>query len=241
MGVHATPPKAIRTILLEAMRTGIFADASHLPPETELAAALGISRTQLRDALAALEQEGFITRRHGIGTLINRHVVNVPVRMDIEEELLDMIRSSGYQPGLAFVHSRDTVPDPEMLRRITLPPDTPLLRVDRLYTADGRPAIYCVDMLDKSIIQKPYTQADLEQPIFHFLQNICGLSAYMDLTDLRPVIADESLARLLSIPTGSPLLQMYEVDYDISGKLVFCSLQYFVDGFFNHTVLRKKL
>lgn len=223
------------------MRTGPYADAAHLPPETELALTLGISRTQLRDALAVLEQEGFITRRHGIGTLINRHVLKVPARMDIEEELLDMIRSSGHEPGLAYVHTRDTRPDEEMLRRVSLPPDTPILRIDRLYTANGRPAIFCVDMVEKSVIQKSYTQADLEQPIFHFLTEICDLSAYMDLTDLRPVIADESLSRLLDVPPGSPLLQMYEVDYDISGKLVFCSQQYFVDGFFSHTVLRKKL
>lgn len=238
---QTAPQKTIRTQLLEAMRTGPYADAAHLPPETELALTLGISRTQLRDALAVLEQEGFITRRHGVGTLINRHVLKVPVRMDIEEELLDMIRSSGYDAALAYVHTRDTVPDADMLQRVDLPPDTPILRIDRLYTANGRPAIFCVDLIDKSIIRTNYTQQDLEKPIFHFLQHVCGISAYMDLTDLRPVIADESLARLLDVPTGAPLLQMYEVDYDISGELAFCSLQYFVDGYFNHTVLRKKL
>ena len=241
MSSQTAPQKTIRTTLLEAMRTGPYADTAHLPPETELAQTLGISRTQLRDALAVLEQEGFITRRHGVGTLINRHVLKVPVRMDIEEELLDMIRSSGYEAALAYVHTRDTVPDEEMLQRVDLSPDAPILRIDRLYTADGRPAIYCVDFIDKSIIQTSYTQRDLEQPIFHFLQEICGVSAYMDLTDLRPVVADESLSRLLNIPVGSPLLRMYEVDYDVSGRLAFCSLQYFADGFFNHTVLRKKL
>ena len=104
MSSQTAPQKTIRTTLLEAMRTGPYADTAHLPPETELAQTLGISRTQLRDALAVLEQEGFITRRHGVGTLINRHVLKVPVRMDIEEELLDMIRSSGYEAALAYVH-----------------------------------------------------------------------------------------------------------------------------------------
>ena len=84
LGVQSNHTKAIRTTLINAMRTGPYAEADHLPPETELSAAMGISRTQLRDALAVLEQEGFITRRHSIGTLINRHVLEVPVRMDIE-------------------------------------------------------------------------------------------------------------------------------------------------------------
>ena len=54
MSSQTAPQKTIRTILLEAMRTGPYADAAHLPPETELAQALGISRTQLRDTLAVL-------------------------------------------------------------------------------------------------------------------------------------------------------------------------------------------
>ena len=240
---HQTAPqKTIRTILLDAMRTGPYANAAHLPPETNLAAALGISRTQLRDALAVLEQEGFITRRHGVGTLINRHVLDVPVRMDIEVELLEMIRSCGYEADLAFVRTVDnTSPDEEIARRLGISPDTPVLRVDRLCTANGRPAIYCVDVIEKSLIQTPYTQEDLDQPIFHFLQEVCGIHAYMDLTNLSPVLANEELSKLLEVPVGSPLLCRCESDYDVTGKLVFRSVQYFVDGFFHHTVLRKKL
>ena len=34
---------------------------------------------------------------------------------------------------------------------------------------------------------------------------------------------------------------MEEVDFDIDGKPVFCSAEYFADGIFRHTVLRKKL
>ena len=40
---------------------------------------------------------------------------------------------------------------------------------------------------------------------------------------------------------GTPLLNMEEVDYDIDGRPVLCSSEYFVDGIFRHTVMRKKL
>ena len=241
MGTASFQPKAICTDLIQAMRDGPYATAEHLPPETELSQALGISRTQLRDILAVLEQEGYITRRHGVGTIINRHVVNVPVRMDIETEFLDMIRQSGYEPGLAFAHIREFPAGEEIARHLALTPDTPVLCIDRLCTADGRPAIYCEDIVARSLVKREYTSEDLRQPIFRFLSDFCALSPYMDLTDLKPVAADERLAELFQIPLGSPLLCMREVDYDISGVPVFFSLQYFADGFFQHTVLRKKL
>ena len=241
MSVTQVSPKAIRAELIRAMRDGPYASADHLPPETELSQTLGISRTQLRDILAVLEQEGYITRRHGIGTIINRHVVNIPVRMDIETEFLDMILLSGHQPALAFVHIREYPANEEIAQSLNLTPGTPVVCIDRLCTADGQPAIYCEDIIAKSRIRKAYVPENLQRPIFDFLRDFCSLSPYMDLTDLRPVAADEKLAGLFRLPLGTPLLCMREVDYDISGAPIFYSMQHFADGIFRHTVMRKKL
>ena len=89
--------------LLQEMKTGQYADCDRLPRETELAEHLGISRTRLRDTLAQLEREGVITRRHGVGTIINRHVLQVKNRMDMEFEFLDIIRNNGYEPAISKV------------------------------------------------------------------------------------------------------------------------------------------
>ncbi len=107
MSSQPAQSRTIRAQLLSDMREGIYADAQRLPRESVLAEKLGISRTQLRDILASLEREGFITRRHGVGTVINRHVLNAYTRMDIEIEFLDMIRQSGYQAAVASVHVSD--------------------------------------------------------------------------------------------------------------------------------------
>lgn len=233
--------KTIRSQLLADMKDGAYASCERLPRESVLAEKLGISRTQLRDILASLEREGFITRRHGVGTIINRHVLNVQTRMDIEVEFLDMIRQSGHEPAVAFVRVSDGTADAQVAAQLRIPEDTPIIRIARLCTADGRPAIYCEDVVEKAKLQRPYTAEELRQPIFDFLQNVCGISSYLDLTDLRPVAADAALADIFQVPQGTPLLNMDEVDYDIEGAPVFASNEYFADGIFHHTVLRKKL
>ena len=111
MSGQPTQTKTIRSQLLADMKDGPYAACERLPRESVLAEKLGISRTQLRDILASLEREGFITRRHGVGTIINRHVLNVQTRMDIEVEFLDMIRQSGHEPAVAFVRVADGTAD----------------------------------------------------------------------------------------------------------------------------------
>ena len=241
MHAHPDPTRTIRTQLLSDMRDGIYASVSRLPRESALAEKLGISRTQLRDILASLEREGFITRRHGVGTIINRHVLEAQTRMDIEVEFLDMIRQSGYTPAVAYVRASGGWADDHAARQLRLTEGDPVLRVTRLCTADGRPAIYCEDIIPRALIREDFTLEDLRQPIFHFLQTFCGVSPYLDLTDLRPVTADDALSEVFGVAPGSPLLFMDEVDYDIDGRPVFCSREYFADGFFRHTVMRKKL
>ena len=241
MSSQPAQSRTIRAQLLAAMRDGEYAKSERLPRESVLAEKLGISRTQLRDILASLEREGFITRRHGVGTIINRHVLNAHTRMDIEVEFLDMIRQSGFTPAVASVQVSESTADARIAAHLHIPEGAPVIRVCRLCTADGRPAIYCEDVIDKSLAHGNYTIKDLKQPIFYFLQTFCGVNPYLDLTDLKPVVADAALSEILQVPVGAPLLYMDEVDFDIEGRPVFCSSEYFVDGIFRHTVMRKKL
>jgi GntR family transcriptional repressor for pyruvate dehydrogenase complex len=53
--------------LATAIRLGVFTDGEQLPPERELADRLGVSRSTLREAIAALRDSGLVTTRRGRG------------------------------------------------------------------------------------------------------------------------------------------------------------------------------
>lgn len=164
MSQNPRQSKSIRAQLLTAMQVGEYAHCDRLPRESVLSEMLGISRTQLRDILASLDREGFITRRHGVGTIINRHVLGAPARMDIEVEFLDMIRQSGHTPGVAFVRAADDKADSKVAAQLGIPTGTPILRISRLCTADGRPAIYCEDVVEKAKLQRPIQRRSCASP-----------------------------------------------------------------------------
>src|SRR5699024_9664297 len=58
--------------LATAVRLGIYAKGSMLPPERELAAAMEVSRASLREAIAALREAGLLqtVRGRGGGTMV---------------------------------------------------------------------------------------------------------------------------------------------------------------------------
>lgn len=59
--------------LATAIRLGVYADGTALPPERELAARLEVSRATLREAIAALRTAGLVrtTRGRGGGTIVD--------------------------------------------------------------------------------------------------------------------------------------------------------------------------
>ena len=50
--------------------------------------------------------------------MINRHVLEVPNRMDIETEFLDIIRQMGHEPSVSFIDVTEDVADENSARKL---------------------------------------------------------------------------------------------------------------------------
>lgn len=228
--------------LLQEIRSGRYSGEKKLPPEVTLARELGVSRNLLRDCLTILEREGFISRKHGVGTVINKHVLKVKTRMDLEKEFLEMVADAGYEAQIAFVEIHTISCPAALADRLELTEGEPVFEVKRLITADGRAAIYCIDYIGKRHIKKKdYDEAELKKPIFWFLENACGAYVAMDLTEVSAVAADEGLAGVLGLSQGDPVLFMDETGYDFYGSPVLVSKEYYVNGILKHMVMRRKM
>ncbi|MFF5144830.1 FadR/GntR family transcriptional regulator [Streptomyces sp. NPDC013157] len=74
MAVESIPRRTVVDLLEARLRedilSGTHGPGSLLPPERELAAGYGVTRTTLKHALTRLEQAGLLSTRHGIGTRV---------------------------------------------------------------------------------------------------------------------------------------------------------------------------
>lgn len=226
--------------LIEEMRNGRYKELVKLPSEVVLAREMLISRTQLRDSLSLLESRGFISRRRGFGTLINRHVLALGVRADIETEFRKIIIEIGMEPGTAFTRVQELFSNETISCKLRIRLGSPVYRIDRLVTADGREVIYCEDYLAHQRIKRfDYNDDDLAKPVFDFLEQFCDEQVYMDITRMKPVVADDQLASLLKVPIGDPLMCLDEVAYNFEGKPLIWSMEYYIADIAEHILLRR--
>jgi GntR family transcriptional regulator len=126
--------RALREIL-EAL-VAELPPGSALPSERELAERFELARMTVRGEIERLTAEGLIYRLHGRGTFVAEPRVAQAVAFSSFTE--DM-RARGMTPGSTVRSQEPTEADGFLAGALALAPGTPLLLLDRIRTADGRP------------------------------------------------------------------------------------------------------
>ncbi|MDX2201542.1 MAG: FadR/GntR family transcriptional regulator [Hyphomicrobiaceae bacterium] len=76
------------------IHAGILAAGDRLPTEQELMQAMGVSRTVVREAVAALKAEGLVVTRQGSGAFVAADTSRIAFRIDrLSEDAIDTVLS----------------------------------------------------------------------------------------------------------------------------------------------------
>jgi GntR family transcriptional regulator len=231
----------VKRAIMQLIKHSASQNLNRLPPEAELAVILGVSRTVIRDVLADLESKGFISRRRGIGTIINTHVLEAGARLDIDQEILEVLAQKGYKPSVGNIHFEKISADENIAARLKVDPGEEILQVESVINADGLPAVHITDMLPLRIIQVSYEVQDFERSIFDFMKEKCSEQIESDLSHVKPVNANAKLAEIFQVEIGRALLFLDEVGYTASNVPVLLSQEYFHPAIFDFSVFRRKL
>lgn len=228
-----------------AIEDGIYKPAQQLPSEAELARKFGVSRTTLRQGITLLEQEGIITRRHGLGTFIASKGSILRNNINSNFGVTDLIEASGWHPGTRNLRGREEIADAHTLELLALPPGSKVIIVDRTRTADDRPVVFTTDILPKSLFVEygidPAKAVDFvksNESLYRTLENI-GVIIHHGVAELRPMLVTREFATELEVAEGELLLHIEQVDYTSQGEAVLLSHEYHVANAFSVSVYRK--
>ena len=230
----------VSALLMKELKAGIFSQSDKLPSEMELAQRLGVSRTVIRDSLSDIEREGFVERVRGIGTVINREVVNMHSRLDLKIEYNQLISESGHCPNVDGVHFCIQPAGASVGERLAISPEDTVVVCKKRILADQQPVVYSIDYLSLALFAGIDPQEiNWAEPIFDILERYCGLMILTDVTEICPVIGSSEIRRLLDCPQDKALLQMEELSYSKPSRPILYSQAFYTD-FFRFRILRKK-
>src|SRR5271165_2007260 len=99
MPIQVIEPRRLYLQIADQVRSlitaGEFPPGSRLPAERELAKRLGVSRPSLREALIALEVEGYVDVRPGLGIMVTKPNSATPNGLG-DEGPLEILRARSF-------------------------------------------------------------------------------------------------------------------------------------------------
>lgn len=217
------------------IRAGEWRPGERIPSEPELARQETVSRSSMRAAITMLEEEGYVSRRHGSGTYVT-HRPALPNELGRNFGVSRMIASEGLEPG-TVEESLGTEPAPRAVAEILgIEEGERVSALRRVRTADGRRV---VDVTDWCRVEH-LAPEDLPTvgSIYAALAER-GLAVDHGVAHLTPRNADGEVAERLGVPSGTLLLTIDQVDRTADGIAVLVSREHHLADAFTFTLLRR--
>jgi GntR family transcriptional regulator len=225
---------------------GKLAPESQLPNEPDLSILLNVSRSTIRSALTILEQGGFVHRRWGVGTFVAKDPPSYKF-LNMNSGVTQLIRSSGAEAGSIELHTLLRPAKERIATLLGVEPETPLVVIERVRTANQRRVVFSIDYLPFSLFQSQKREYSLEeigeflsekQSMYDFLHNQLGIDIHHGIAWIQPVTAESYLSEKLQIAHKSSLLHVEQVDFVANGDPIALSDEYYVADAFVFSVYR---
>jgi GntR family transcriptional regulator len=205
--------------LAAAITSTRVAEGDRLPPESDLATALGVSRMTLRQALGALESRGLVVRRRGRtgGTFASRP--RIECDLTGLPGFTEQMRRAQVKAGARVVRAETVTAPPEVARALDLPRDGLAHLVVRVRLADRQPLA-----LEETYLPAAQFPGLLERrltgSLYSLMRRSYDLAPQEAVEFLEPVVADDEQAALLGTEPGSALMLVTRTAFTAHGRPV---------------------
>lgn len=161
--------------------------AHRFPTDRELVEEYGLSRHTVRDAVRRLHAEGRLERHRGRGTFVRATPIEQPV--GALYSLFRSVEDSGAEQR-SVVRRLERVEGADAAAHLDLPPDAPLVVLERVRLADGEPLALDCSWLPADLAS-PLLAADFEHTaLYTELRQRCGIVLDRGWERLRPGLPD---------------------------------------------------
>lgn len=211
-----------------------------MPPETELAADLGVSRTTIRDALSRLEHEGAIVRRQGAGTFVNEPGLRIRSRLEEMWSYEGMLEAHGFTPSVEVLDARTEPAGDDVAAALHAGPTDLVAVMEKRFFENDDPVVLTINRVPLSIVDGEVDEGDAATPIYEFLERRTGRQLAYYVSDIVPIALTGELADRLRVADGTPAIGFEETGYDATNEPLVQASSYFRDDLLRLRLMRRR-
>lgn len=208
----------IASHLIEQIEAGIYTPGTRLPSEREMSLSLSVQRETVRQALAVLEKEGLITRRHGSGT----YIAEPKIERDAARlfPFTRAMQRKGFRPGARVIQLEKILCSPSVGHELDLPVTASVYYIQRLRTVNQEPVVLENAYIPAEIFPE-IDRFDLTaRSMYEVMETEYGSRVSQARQSLEAVAATEFEAGLLELKKGDPLMLERRLTFDQLGRRV---------------------
>jgi GntR family transcriptional regulator len=207
--------RQIFLVLRDAIVQGTYPPSTALPKEEALVALFGVARATVRRALADLESEGLVQRRHGTGTFVRKGLSNGAGAPTLS--YLDELRETATITKVQVV-SLETLPPPPWISAVLNISHTDVaVRAIRLRLSGDIPVMATEAWVRKDI-GLSITTAKLKKHAMYEILMAQGVEFGRVVQVISAESADPAKAELLKCELSTALIRLTRLLHDREGR-----------------------
>ncbi len=218
---HIPIYKQLKEKVIKKIKEGRWTPGEYLPSESEMERKYSVSRTPIRQCLDELEQEGYIVKKKGKGSMVKSTKEVTKGLPDLSSFAEDM-KKMGLEPGYEVLEIHRSKLPSYAKAKVDVE-DADAILIKRIMLADGRPMAiqnsFILSSKCKELETELRTSMAHGASLYNFLSKhdieLDSAEQYISAT-----IADEKQAKLLNIEPKAPLLRRKRFTYGVKGELI---------------------
>tara|TARA_R110000868_G_scaffold1211_2_gene9285 strand:- start:983 stop:1771 length:789 start_codon:yes stop_codon:yes gene_type:complete len=201
-----------------------FTAGDKLPSEKRLCDYFDVSRITVREALKALENEGLIFKKQGLGAFVSKD--NDTQKLVQLTDFSEDMRRAGYESSSKLIRFKKVEAVTEINTILELPPSSPLIRIDRVRLGNNKPVAFDITWLPGSYGQLLLDEDLTNKTIYEILEDRYSIPISAGKYKFTAVLADEHIAKHLKLKVGSPIFEIDRCSRTTGGKKVYYQKRY---------------
>lgn len=203
-------------IIKNQIESGVYLEGDLLPREIDYQEQYDISRITVRAAIGELEQNGYVERIKGKGTIVKSTKVSEPL-LKIQGFTEEM-KAKGIVPSTQFAHIELTKASAACAKVLEIPEGMPVYLLTRIRCINDVPVVHFNTYIKATV------NMDLEDELYYgsfyeYLEEIHQIKVKKIKQTITAGLADLGLGDQLACNEGDPILILKRIGYDQSSEV----------------------